>query len=142
MRAWRRTVQWRLLGTTSFCVLLALSGCLAQQSDLIETRVDLDNKIKKLNDKEREIQGQISVANELIKKQKEEVDQLVKETRARLRSEISELRDEALPKMQGAQDEQSKHVRDLEKRLDDQKARFDMVLAKRDADGDKRLGLL
>ena len=127
---------------TGLCVLFALSGCLAQQSDLIETRVDLDNKIKKLNDKEREIQGQIDLAKDLIKKQKEEVDQLVKETRARLRSEITELRDEALPKMQGVQEEQSKQVRDLEKRLDDQKARFDLVLAKRGEDNDKRLALL
>ena len=142
MRACRHAVQGRLLGTTGLCVLFALSGCLAQQSDLIETRVELDNKIKKLNDKEREIQGQINLANELVKKQKEEVDQLVKETRARLRSEISELRDEALPKMQGAQDEQSKQVRDLEKRLDDQKARFDLVLAKRGEDSDKRLASL
>lgn len=128
MRACPHTVQGRLLGTTGLCVLLALSGCLAQQSDLIETRVELDNKIKKLNDKEREIQSQVDLAKELIKKQKEEVDQLVKETRARLRSEISELRDEALPKMQGVQDEQSKQVRDLEKRFDDQKARFDLIL--------------
>jgi len=142
MRVYRHAVQGRVLGTTGLCVLLALSGCLAQQSDLIETRVDLDNKIKKLNDKEREIQGQISLANELIKKQKEEVDQLVKETRARLRSEISELRDEALPKMQGVQDEQTKQVRDLEKRSDDQKARFDLILARRGEDTDKRLGLL
>lgn len=121
---------------------VGLSGCLAQQADLLETRIDLDNKIAKLDKKEREIQIQVDQANKLIEEQKRQVDELVKTTRAKLRSEISELRDETLPGLQGKIEEHSKRIGDLKKALDDRDARLEQLLVKRDAENEKRLAAL
>jgi gas vesicle protein len=121
---------------------MLLSGCLAQQADLVETKIDLDNKIEKLNKKEREIQIQVDQANTSIIDQEKKVNDLVSETRARLRSEISELRDDSLPRIQGTLDELSKRLGDLRKALEDRDVRVDQLLAKRDADSEKRFAAL
>jgi len=98
---------------------LVLSGCLAQEADLRQVQRDLDKKYTVLNQREQEIQKAIDQANKQIAQQKKEVDQLVSETRARLRNEISELREQDLPKINGALDEQNHRLAGLSGRLDD-----------------------
>ncbi len=100
-----------------------LSGCLAQQADLVQVRQDLDAKIERLDQREQDIQKAIDRANQQIAQQKKEVDQLVSETRARLKYEITELREQDLPKIKGKLDEQAHALRGLGARLDDVTAR-------------------
>ena len=72
----RHNAGWAWWGPACALAFVGLSGCLAQQADLVETRIELDKKIAKLDKKEREIQIQVDQANKLIEEQKRQVQQL------------------------------------------------------------------
>jgi tol-pal system protein YbgF len=99
---------------SAFGVMLAtataalLSGCLAQQADVVEMERTLNSKIAKLDQRDKELQAS-----------KEAIDRLVRETRARMGQEMTVLRDEDLPSIRGALDKEAHQVVSLRARLDD-----------------------
>lgn len=118
--------------------LLLLTGCFAQQADLQRVSKDLDKKITRLDQRENDIDAAVKQANEQIAQQKKDIDQLIKETRARLLAEIRELREEDLPKFQGKLDENLYQVNKLSSSVDDRASKLEEAMAKREAASEKR----
>lgn len=87
---------------------LALAGCLAQEADLRKVNADLDTKIRKLDEREKEIRKQIDEANKLVS-----------ETRARLKQEIKDVRDDDMPKVRGDIDRNEHQIKTLRERTED-----------------------
>lgn len=116
-RPGRPRVGWRL-GVAVACLFLA--GCLAQKAELTKVEQSLSEKIRNLD------------------KQEKEIDRLIGETRARLSSEIREMRDEELPKFQGKLDEILHQLNTTAGRMDDRAAKLEQAIAKRDVEAEKR----
>ncbi len=117
-----------LMGRGAVAALcLVLSGCLAQQADLVQVRKDLDARIDRLDQREKEIQKAVAEANSLIVQQKKEVDELVSETRAKLRHEVAELREDSLPKVHGKLEENAHHISRLVQGVEDASHRIAAV---------------
>jgi tol-pal system protein YbgF len=112
--------------------LLTLGGCLAQQADLIQTRAELEEHITALNKKEKEIREKIKQVDGLIDQQRQQVTKLTEQS-ASLNSQLSELQQDALAKIEGAQEKQNKRIEDYARRLDDQ-------LLRTRGENDRRLG--
>jgi len=120
------------------CAGFLLTGCFAQQADLQRVSKDLDKKITRLDQRENDIDAAVKQANEQIAQQKKDIDQLIKETRARLLAEIRELREEDLPKFQGKLDENLYQVNKLSGSVDDRASKLEEAMAKREASSEKR----
>ena len=101
-------------GTTWSLVVLGslLSGCLAQQADLMQLRRDVDIKTQKMDQKEKELQ-------QTIQQGKADIERMVGETRARLSQDITVLREEELPVIRGALDKNAYQLSALRTRLED-----------------------
>jgi len=104
---------------------MLLAGCFAQQADLTRVSQDLDKKITRLDQREKEIETAMKRANEQIAQQKADVGQLINETRARLLAEIREMREEDLPKFQGKLDENLYQVNRLAGSVDDRASKLE-----------------
>ncbi len=89
-----------------------LSGCLAQQADLLQLRRELDAKTHKMDQKEKELQ-------QTIQQGKADIERMVGETRARLSQEITVLREEELPVIRGTLDKNAYQLSALRTRLED-----------------------
>jgi tol-pal system protein YbgF len=124
----------------ALCVVL--SGCLAQQADLNKVSGDLERKVRLLTAQEEALRGRVDQANRQIDQQKKDVDHLVSETRARLNQEITDLREQDLPKLEGRFETQADQLQALRAGLDDGLAVLQQREAKKSAGQDKRLGSL
>ena len=94
---------------------LLLAGCLAQQADLREVEKGLTGKLATLDKQEKELHSS-------IKQARGDLDKLINETRARLREDISNIREQELPRLQGKQEELDHRAGGLRSELDDVKA--------------------
>jgi tol-pal system protein YbgF len=103
------------LGWLALTVALAtvLPGCVAQQADLKQTEQNLHKKIKQSNEE-------------------------LAQSRARQGQEISSIREQELPKIQGDLDKALHQTKVLEARQDDLQAKFDSRMEKRGIEQDKR----
>src|SRR6266508_1897015 len=92
----RESVCWAaaLAGCT---LMLSLAGC-AQQSDMVRQEKELTAKIAKA---------------------RTDLDQLVRETRARFNQELTALREEELPALRGSMDKDANRFDIVQRRLDD-----------------------
>lgn len=100
-RSSRRSVGWPVFAMVG---LLLGTGCLAQKADLIKVGQDLDKKISKLDQKEKDIEQAIQRANEAS---------------ARLHQDVSELREEDVAVLRGGLDKGAHERSTLRSRLDD-----------------------
>lgn len=98
---------------------LALAGCLAQEADLRKVNADLDAKIRKLDQREQEIQKQVNEATKQIKAESEKAERLVYEARARLNQDITALREADLPGVLGGVERNEHQIKMLRERLED-----------------------
>ncbi len=101
-------------GTGWSLIVLAslLSGCLAQQADLLQLRRDVDIKMQKLDQKEKEFL-------QIVQKAKTDIEQMVAETRARLSQDITVVREEELPVIRGSLDKSNYQIAALRTRVED-----------------------
>lgn len=99
--------KWMVLFACS-----VLTGCLAQQADLKKVEGELGAKLKTLDQQEKELQSSLAKA-------RGDLDKLITDTRARLREEISNIREQEIPKLQGKQDELDHRAGELRNKLDD-----------------------
>ncbi|MGH7164626.1 MAG: hypothetical protein ACREIS_03765 [Nitrospiraceae bacterium] len=106
-RAGAAGTAWSLIVLSSL-----LSGCLAQQADLNLLRRDVDAKIQKLDQKEKDVQ-------QTIQQGKADIERMLGETRARLSQDITVLREEELPVIRGALDKNAYQLSALRTRLED-----------------------
>jgi tol-pal system protein YbgF len=117
---------------------LLTTGCLAQKAELSQVQRDLETKISKeiskLDQKEKDLQKRMNDANALLV----EFDSRAKETRASLRNEIQQLRDDDLRQFQGELEKTGQRVKALEQNVDDRTAELKQIMAKRDAEQEKR----
>lgn len=122
----------RLIGPPAGLLLsLVLSGCLAQQADLIETRTELDSRISALNKKEQELRDKIKQADSLIAR--------LTEQSASLGAQLSELQHESSSKIEGADEKQNKRIDDIANKLDNQLQKNRIESDRRVSDTDKVL---
>ena len=119
---------WRI-GAVAVC--LVLPGCLVQKADLTKVEQSLSDRIKNLDKQAQELQTKMTQASA-------DIDRLIGETRARLSSEIHEMRDEELPKFQGKLEDTLYQLNNLAGRMDDRAVKMEQLQAKRDAEGEKR----
>lgn len=97
----RRLAGWLAL---ALAAPLLGTGCLAQQADLMKVSHDLDKKIARLDQKEKDIEQAIQRANEAS---------------ARLHQDVSELRDEDVTALRGGLDKGAHERSAMRSRLDD-----------------------
>ncbi|MEE8494614.1 MAG: tol-pal system protein YbgF [Nitrospirales bacterium] len=93
---------------------LTLSGCLAQKADMTRMGKTLDRKIAKLDAREKALQQNIAEAEKKIARQSKEAERLLRlvtEARARLRQDITELREESLPILHGKLEETGHYLK-------------------------------
>ncbi len=109
-----------LLAALVSCLLvpLVLSGCLAQHADVKRMGRSFDRKLTDLDQREKELDKRIEEAQQRIDQQSKEAERLVSEARARLRHDISQLREENIPKIQGRLDESDHRVAKLAEHVD------------------------
>ena len=91
---------------------LTLSGCLAQQAELNQVRGDLNGKIQKLDQRDKELQ-------QTVKDAKQEVNKLISDTRARLTTEISKLQDEDFRSFRGDLEKSNYQVDTVKRTFDE-----------------------
>lgn len=121
----------RLWPVPGLLLCLTVSGCLAQQADLVQTRAELDERITALNKREQEIRDKVKQVDSLIDQEKQRLDRLNQQS-ANLGAQLSELQTAALSKIEDAQERQNKRIDDIANRLDNQ-------LQKRVGESDKGL---
>ena len=113
---------------------LLLTGCLAQKAELLQVSQDLDKKISRLDQREKDIEAAIKKLDEQIA----QAGTLINEARARALSAIREIREEDQPKIQGKIDENDYKVKALEARVEDRATKIEQLIAKRTAESEKR----
>ncbi|MBI5854301.1 MAG: hypothetical protein HZB35_03535, partial [Nitrospirae bacterium] len=94
---------------------LLLTGCLAQEADLRKVKQELSGELATLDKQEKELHSS-------IKQARGDLDKLINDTRARLREDISNIREQELPRLQGKQEELDHRAGGLKSELDDVKA--------------------
>lgn len=105
-----------------------LAGCLAQQADLRKQQADLQRTNKELQTK--------------IKSAKDEVDQMVKETRARLNEQIRNVIEQELPSIRGDIQSTAHQSTELLRRQEDRMAVLEQNAQKREAEQKTRFSAL
>jgi tol-pal system protein YbgF len=98
------------LAPLGFALLLA--GCLAQEADLRKVKQELSGELATLDKQEKELHSS-------IKQARGDLDKLINDTRARLREDISNIREQELPRLQGKQEELDHRAGELRTKLDD-----------------------
>ncbi|TKB80858.1 MAG: hypothetical protein E8D45_02425, partial [Nitrospira sp.] len=101
---------------------LLLTGCLAQQADLREVEHGLSGKLATLDKQEKELLKEQKELQGSLKQARGDLDKLIAETRARLREEITTIREQELPRLQGKQEEFDHRAVGLKSEMDDVKA--------------------
>ncbi len=92
---------------------LTLSGCLAQKADMKRMGKALDRKIAKLDEREKALQQKITKAEQQLKRQSKEAERLDSEARARrarLRQDITEVREGELRGLGGKLEETTHYL--------------------------------
>ena len=110
------------------CLLLSLTGCVAQQSDLVKMEKDFEGKIIKLDQEKKALAQVLTQANQdiadsqaALAKQKAELNGLMNEllkARAQLKSELRSLREENLPKVSGELETQLHRLNQAHQKVD------------------------
>ncbi len=110
------------------CLLFSLTGCVAQQSDLVKMEKDFEGKIIKLDQEKKALAQVLTQANQdiadsqaALAKQKAELNGLMNEllkARAQLKSELRSLREENLPKVSGELETQLHRLNQAHRRID------------------------
>ncbi|MDE3117786.1 MAG: tol-pal system protein YbgF [Nitrospirota bacterium] len=136
----RRFLSVPAVLTAAACagLCLLLTGCLAQKAELLQVSQDLDKKISRLDQREKDIEAKNKDLDERIA----QTNTLINEARARALSAIREIREEDQPKIQGKIEENDHKVKALDARVEDRATRIEQVMAKRDAELEKRAGEL
>ena len=101
---------------------LLLAGCLAQQADLREVEQGLSGKLATVDKQEKELLKQQKDLQGSLKQARGDLDKLIADTRARLREEITTIREQELPRLQGKQEELDHRAGGLKSEMDDVKA--------------------
>lgn len=131
---WFRSGRAGLPAVACAILCLLLTGCLAQKAELLQVSQDLDKKISRLDQREKDIEAAIKKLDEQIA----QAGTLINEARARALSAIREIREEDQPKIQGKIDENDYKVKTLEARVEDRAAKIEQLIAKRTAESEKR----
>lgn len=121
---------------------LTLSGCLAQKADMTRMGKTLDRKIAKLDAREKALEQKITEAEEQLKRQSKEAERLVSEARARLRQDITEVREESLPILHGKLEETGHYLKRNREHIDNLDHRIEtltQVALKQQVRNEKRL---
>ncbi len=109
-------------------VSVLLAGCLAQQADLRKQQADLQRTNKELQSK--------------IKSAKDEVDQMVKETRARLNEQIRNVIEQELPSIRGDIQSTAHQSTELVRRQEDRMAVLEQNAQRRESEQRARFNAL
>lgn len=113
---------------------LLLTGCLAQKAELVQVSKELDKKISRLDEREKDIEAAIKKLDEQIA----QAGTLINEARARALSAIREIREEDQPKIQGKIEENDYKVKALDARVEDRATKIEQLIAKRAVEAEKR----
>ncbi len=126
-----RTACKTIIRSIPFLVLsLLLSGCLLpHEADMLRMGKALDQKIAKLDDREKVLQQKIAE----VERQAKEAERLVSEARLRLRQDIAEVRDESLPILHGKLEETAHYLKRNREHLDNLDHRIETLTQKVDA---------
>lgn len=119
------------------CAALALTipGCLAQQADLTRIKRDLDEQIAKLKEGKQALESSLVRANEVIARQKAEVQDL-QTARADLLEDMERLREADLTEVRGTLEQTRHQISGLRTGLEDLNHR--LVTLRKNVEGERR----
>ncbi len=119
------------------CLAFSLTGCVAQQSDLVKMEKDFEGKIIKLGEEKKALAQVLTQANQdiadsqaALAKQKTELNELMNElmkARAQLKSELRSLREENLPKVSGELETQLHRLNQTDRKVNQTDRRVDAL---------------
>ncbi len=124
---------------------LTLSGCLAQKADMKRMGKALDRKIARLDEREKALQQKITEAEQQLKRQSKEAERLESEARARrarLRQDITEVREGELRGLGGKLEETTHYLKRNREHIDNLDHRIEtltQVALKQQVRNEKRL---
>ena len=121
-----RTIRWIWKGIQALCVIglaLLVTSCVAQQSDLVKMKEDVERKISKLDREKRTLaqtleqaKRNIEASKAVLVEQKNELNEL-KKARARINSDLQSLREEILSKVTSESETQSYRLDQVDRKL-------------------------